>query len=310
MKITYSDPAKSGTFGKKIRVMVVLDRSGSMNTIRKSTVDGYNEYLGSLRADPNAEYFVSLVQFDSDSGNETELTVNYEDRKLAKVSALELKDFAPRGGTPLYDAIGACINRTDKNAGDVQSHEIRNAPVIMVIITDGQENSSKEFTKLAVKSLITAKEKAGWTFVFLGTGIDSYSESRSIGMSVNSTSNFNAVNTVDMYKGLGTATLRRSLSYQSMGASANTMSFFADDERSNMGDTTSGLSGSAVDLATVIFTPTVTNATYGGSALLTPEDVAARLQVNVRTVYNQLDSGEIKGVKVGRQWRINSADLP
>jgi hypothetical protein len=109
-----------------------------------------------------------------------ELTVLYLDRALADVPELTGADYEPRGNTPLYDAIGEGIRRVDA----------KDRAIITLIITDGQENSSMEFTKDSVKALIKSKEDEGWTFAFLGADIDSYAVGGAIGMAAGNTANY------------------------------------------------------------------------------------------------------------------------
>lgn len=163
----------------KILVNVVLDRSGSMGSVRKSTVDGYNEYLNGLRADKASEYDLTLIQFDM-TASTADLTVSYVDKPLTDIADLTMDDYVPRGSTPLYDAIGECIRRV----------EAKDRGVITLIITDGHENASIEFTRDSVKALIAEKEKQGWAFAFLGANIDSYAVGGSIGLSAQSVSNY------------------------------------------------------------------------------------------------------------------------
>jgi hypothetical protein len=163
----------------RILVSVVLDRSGSMASVRESTIAGYNEYLNGLRADKDSEYSLTLIQFDMVAAK-ADLTISYVDKPLADVNDLTAADYEPRGSTPLYDAIGECIRRT----------EARGRGVITLIITDGQENASTEFTRDAVKALIADKEKEGWSFAFLGANIDSYAVGGSLGVSAANVANY------------------------------------------------------------------------------------------------------------------------
>lgn len=320
MKVTYDKPSgikwkvsHAPDFGKKVKIVVVLDRSGSMNAIRDKTIDGYNEYLNGLEADSNTEYWISLYQFDS-NGSEPELTVTYENCKLVNAHDLTRQSYSPRGGTPLYDAIGECIERVDRLRSIRTAND---APVVFVVITDGEENTSREFDKRKVKSLIETKTALGWTFTFLGTGIDSYSEASSIGMGAGSTSNFTPNNTHNMYMGLANSTITRSASYRNDGASANTADFFTTLTKSSMGDTRDPLNKSCTNVtinaldAQSLMDAINRSPTQGStSTYMTPEQVAETLQIDRRTVYNKLKSGELKGTKLGDSWRIKSEDLP
>src|SRR5580692_6819070 len=167
----------------KILVNVILDRSGSMQSNRAGTIEGYNEYLNGLRADKDSEYSLTLIQFDA-TARDPQLTTCYLDKPLAEVSDMTAEDYVPRGNTPLYDAIGECVRRV----------EAKGRAVISVVITDGMENASVEFTKDSVAKLIKSKESEGWTFVFLGSNIDSYAVGASVGAQAMNTSNYAAGN--------------------------------------------------------------------------------------------------------------------
>lgn len=326
MKISYDHTSGRGPkwhvthapdYGKRVKIVVVLDRSGSMQVIRDKTIDGYNEYLSGLRADTETEYWVSLYQFDA-NGSTPELTVTYENRKLKDAHNLTRASYQPRGGTPLYDAIGECITIASSTA---DSEMTGDAPVVFVVITDGQETSSRDFDKKKVKALIETKTALGWTFTFLGTGIDSYSEASAMGMGAGSTSNYNSSLTSNMFRGLADSTITRSSGYRSMGMHANSVDFLNSSVKCSMGDTPPSTQGNTITVGTISamdaqsfidhiaanplcgsYTPT--------STYLTPDQVAEKLQLDRRTVYNKLKSGELKGTKVGDSWRIKSEDLP
>jgi hypothetical protein len=190
----------------QILVQVVLDRSGSMQTSRAGTISGYNEYIAGLRADKDSDYRVTLIQFDAPVAV-PELTVTYEDRALADVPVLTENEYQPRGNTPLYDAIGECVRRT----------EAKGRGVICLIMTDGEENASTEFTKDSVKALIKSKEAEGWTFSFLGANIDSYAVGGSTGFRGSSISNYTVGNEVNTFRALSNATVLRAASYRTEG---------------------------------------------------------------------------------------------
>lgn len=218
---TPSSPPKQ----QEILVNVILDRSGSMNSNREGTISGYNEYLKGLRADPNTDYHVSLVQFDAPTAS-PELTVSYTDKPLSEVQDLTDKDYEPRGCTPLYDAIGECVRRI----------EAKGRPVLTVIITDGLENASQEFTKDSIKALIKKKEAEGWKFAFLGANIDSFAVGGAIGASATYTANYTAGNEKAMFATLANATVARSSNIAQYGLqTANSMALFDDQQRATMG---------------------------------------------------------------------------
>ena len=215
----------SDTKTNKVIVNVVLDRSGSMNSTRESTIEGYNEYIQGLRADKDSEYWVTLTQFDAPM-TVPELTITYADRALADVPALSAAEYQPRGNTPLYDAIGECVRRVDA----------KDRAVIVLIITDGMENASTEFTKDSVKALIKQKELKGWTFAFLGANIDSYAVGGSVGVAAMNIANYAQGNESLLYRNLAQSTMARAAAYRSVGVKAAvSMEFFDDNQRKQMG---------------------------------------------------------------------------
>lgn len=224
MKKTKRQPAAKSQEKPEVLVNVILDRSGSMQSTRAGTISGFNEYLNGLRADTKTEYGVSLIQFDAPNEG-PELTVTWADKPLADIKELGDGDYAPRGMTPLYDAIGECIRRVDA----------KGRPVIAVIITDGLENASKEFTRESVKALIKQKEGEGWGFVFLGANIDSVAVGGSIGILAQNAYNYTAGNEKALYSNLAWSTVMRSANIQQHGAQmAATMAFMDNSQRSTL----------------------------------------------------------------------------
>lgn len=215
------------TTRNQVHVMVVLDRSGSMSGTKRQTVDGYNEYLGGLRTDTETDYTLTLIQFSCGGGaDQPQLTVSYTERPLAEVQDLKLEEYNPNGRTPLYDAIGECVRRVKEVQGRAQ---------ICVIITDGEENASVEFTKESIKALVAQKEAEKWTFVFLGANIDSYAASSGLGMGAMNTASYVQGHEKSMYANLARSTVTRSSSIRSMGLNeAVKCAMFNDGQREEM----------------------------------------------------------------------------
>jgi von Willebrand factor type A domain len=155
---------------KQTEIVVVLDRSGSMGSIAKSTVEGFNTFLNEQK-NADGEAFMTLIQFDD------RYEVNYKSMPIKEVAELiERETYSPRGSTALYDAIGKTINelQTDRD-------------VVFVIITDGYENASKEFKGEAIKKMIeTLESENKWKFVYLAANQDAITMGGNIGIKAGS----------------------------------------------------------------------------------------------------------------------------
>jgi uncharacterized protein YegL len=155
---------------QRVLVNVILDKSGSMASKLKDVIEGFNAYLDGLAQEDKVEYLFSLTLFDTQ--------VSYRDVAipLAQVRKLDKKSYQPGGNTALNDAIGITVRKIDADKPQVDK-------VVTVIMTDGEENSSREWTHDAVKALIDDKEKDGnWTFVFLGAAPDAWDQGRAYGI--------------------------------------------------------------------------------------------------------------------------------
>ncbi|NNH73434.1 VWA domain-containing protein [Nocardia uniformis] len=154
---------------------VLLDRSGSMQSIKSDTEGGFAAYMDQQREVPR-RIEVTLAQFD------TEYELVYANRPLAEVPPLNLQ---PRGMTALYDATGRLITDIGTELAKRPEHE-RPGTVIVVVLTDGHENSSREWSHTAVKSLITQQQDTyRWNFLFLGANMDAVAIGTGMGFSAN-----------------------------------------------------------------------------------------------------------------------------
>lgn len=150
---------------------VVLDRSGSMQSIKSDMEGGFARFMEEQRK-LDLPCVVSLYQFDS------EFEVVYEERPLDKAS-LEL---VPRGSTALLDAMGRSITLIGERLKRKPEHE-RPGKVVVLVITDGQENASREWKRDQVKAAVEhQREKYDWQFAFLGANIDAFAEAQSLGV--------------------------------------------------------------------------------------------------------------------------------
>lgn len=143
----------------KTEIAVVLDRSGSMTAIATDMVGGFTTFVENQRKLPG-ECALSLYQFDH--AYET----LYEEKPLADVPPLRLE---PRGNTALYDAVGRTILQLGRRLSSKPEHE-RPGSVVVMIITDGHENASQEFSLSRLREMIkTQEEKYQWRFAFMGS---------------------------------------------------------------------------------------------------------------------------------------------
>jgi hypothetical protein len=149
-----SNHSQSVPSGRKQRVLVsvILDKSGSMSTKVQDVIGGFNLYLDELGKEPAVEYGFSLTLFD------TIVEMRYKAVPLTNVAKLDDATYRPSGNTALLDAIGNTVQTASTDGFD---------KAIAVIMTDGEENSSREWTLQAIRELIKSKEAAGnWTSSF------------------------------------------------------------------------------------------------------------------------------------------------
>lgn len=180
-------------------ITIILDRSGSMQSIRTDTIGGINSFYDDQRKQPG-ELLVTLVQFDDQNPYE----VVHNCVSVATIPNLSVETFVPRGSTPLYDAVGRGIVSTGERLAKMAEHE-RPEHVIFVIVTDGQENASREYTAQRIKELIKQQtETYKWSFVFLGANQDAVLSAQAIGIAKNSSLTYaaNAVGTSNAYSAM------------------------------------------------------------------------------------------------------------
>lgn len=156
-------------------LLLVIDRSGSMHDIRDDMVGGLEQLLADQRAQPGL-LTVDVVIFD----DEVEWLYSMADPSAVRVV------LDPRGGTALYDAIGMSLQRFGHDLAALPEHA-RPDTVQVVIVTDGFENSSREYTAATVRALITQQtETYGWDFVFLGANQDAVLTAQELGIAADS----------------------------------------------------------------------------------------------------------------------------
>jgi hypothetical protein len=136
-------------------VNFLLDETASMMSNKEATISGFNEYLKTLKDDLRNKYHFWLTLF-----NTSKTEHRYQGVDIGEVKELNAQNYRPAECTPLYDAIVSSVRKMEDN--------INGEPVITVILTDGEENSSKDATLKITKELIEEKTKGGWQFIYLG----------------------------------------------------------------------------------------------------------------------------------------------
>ena len=156
--------------------LIILDKSGSMGSIAKAAISGFNETVGGIRSaqdrfNDTQEHFVSLMIFCN-----CEKRMVYDKVPVAEVKELTSNDYRPCCGTPLYDAMGLSINALYKDIKDKED-----ATAVVTVITDGLENASREYSGAAIKALVERmKDEEGWNFAYIGTNQDVQATSASL----------------------------------------------------------------------------------------------------------------------------------
>ncbi len=157
--------------GRSILINFVLDKSGSMEAIRDATISGFNEFKNTQAAE-EGEAFFTLTLFD------TEFDTVCKAVPMREVLDLDYTSYAPGGMTALYDAIGYTMRITDDFVAANKPDQ-----VLFVIMTDGYENASHEFTRERIFAMIQDRQKlAEYEFIYLGANQDSYEASQQIGV--------------------------------------------------------------------------------------------------------------------------------
>ena len=141
------------------QIIVIADRSGSMQMIKNDAIGGFNTLIEQQRK-LAGEAEVTLVLFDD------KYEVPYKDEDLKTIDNLDDKTFIPRGSTALYDAIGKTIATLNEERADV-NEKMLPSKVMFAIITDGEENASTEFKRDTVMDMVKECKDKGWEFVYL-----------------------------------------------------------------------------------------------------------------------------------------------
>jgi uncharacterized protein YegL len=202
-----TSPSKTKTSTKPVLVCLLLDRSGSMASCQAETISGFNAYLKALKENQPGTTRFTLTQFDSQGIDRVHDAV-----PLGSVNPLNDRNYQPRGGTPLFDAMGKTINAAKAKAGSRYK-------VLFVSQTDGDENSSHEWTLSTINQLIKDREADGWTFAHIGTGIQGWAQGGRMYAGTCSASNVMHTRGAKMGQSLGVVLAEATLNYSASVAS-------------------------------------------------------------------------------------------
>ncbi|MFA7358351.1 MAG: vWA domain-containing protein [Bacteroidales bacterium] len=182
-----------------LKIIFILDESGSMQGTESDVIGGFNQFLEQQKAKAYEKSSVSLYKFNSSWSK------IFSDLPLNEIRPLQPGDYTPGGLTALYDAIGIAISEADKqNRHTRPGHIAESRPgliaesttecapgataqskpdmVMMVIITDGQENASREYDSRQVKRLIQEHEQnENWQFIYLGSDLSNFADAEALG---------------------------------------------------------------------------------------------------------------------------------
>ena len=157
-------------------LVFILDKSGSMSSLEKDTIGGFNSMLEKQKKAADGWCRVTTVLFDD------RCTILHDRIDIAEVKPMTDADYCADGMTALLDAVGTAIDKI-RNVQKNSAEEGRAEKVLFVIITDGMENSSREYSLRNVRSMIEEQRKNGWEFVFLGANIDAVETAGDLGIS-------------------------------------------------------------------------------------------------------------------------------
>lgn len=158
---------------QRIFNLIILDESGSMQSIKPQAVSGVNETLqtikGAQQQFEEQEHLVTFITFNSIQWGENDGNVRIHYKCICKpvelVKEITDSDYMPNGGTPLYDAMGESLTQLRSKVKDEDK-------VLVTIITDGYENASREYDGKAIAGLVGELRERGWTFTYIGANQD------------------------------------------------------------------------------------------------------------------------------------------
>lgn len=159
-------------------IFFILDKSGSMNRLRQQAITGFNSYIASQRALPG-ETRLTFVQFNENR------EVIYEAQNVKEVPELDGTTYIPDGYTALNDSVGFVLSKYLPKCSPDETN-------VVAILTDGQENASKEYSLAQVRGLLAEAEANGWEVLFLGANMSKDTVVGTYGINSSNVSTFDA----------------------------------------------------------------------------------------------------------------------
>ena len=164
---------------QQIHNLIILDESGSMESIKTIIIQGFNELVQTIQGIekqfPEQEHFISFVSFNGLG----QKLLHFID-PASKLKQIDDKTYKPEASTPLFDAMGFSINKLKQSLQGQSDYN-----VLVTILTDGEENASKEFSGNDIKKLVEELKQNRWTFTYIGTDHDV--EKIALSLSINNT---------------------------------------------------------------------------------------------------------------------------
>ena len=193
---------------EKTHIICVLDRSGSMSSIMKDSIGGFNTFLKQQKELPD-DATITVALFDD------KYELLYDNVDIKEVQDITDKEWFPRGTTALYDAIGKTINN-DRALIKKMKKKDRPNKVLVCVVTDGYENASQEFNIDNVKKLIKDCENDDWNFIYLAANQDAFDVGTGFGISGANTYTYTA--TVDGVDNMSMTLNNAAVNYRSMSS--------------------------------------------------------------------------------------------
>ncbi len=207
----------------KVYNLIILDESGSMNSIKETIIEGFNEIVQTVKGVatqfPEQEHLISFVSF-----NGLATTTHLERVGVAELNELDGSKYQPAASTPLFDAMGDSIAALRKETDQATDHN-----VLVTILTDGRENASKEYTGATIKKMVDELSLKNWTFTYIGADHDVENFAASI--SIKNTMRFEK-NQKDMKRMFSVEKMSRASYSQRIRNKENTNdNYYADDSK-------------------------------------------------------------------------------